>query len=89
MNRLLMAAILVATCGASALRAADAEPSQDIIRIPIECEDMHGVQWGPQGFTPVWTAGQWGRDLHQNMVFGGVWASRMAAGVMADPLTLG
>ncbi|MCX5660982.1 MAG: hypothetical protein NTW19_14915 [Planctomycetota bacterium] len=51
------------------------------IRIPIECEDMHGVAWGPEGFTPTWTAGQWGRDLHQNMVFGAVWASRMAAAV--------
>ena len=54
-----------------------AEPA----RIPIECEDMQGVKVGPAGFTPDWTFGKWGRDLHQNMIFGGVWASRMAAAV--------
>src|SRR5688572_8864728 len=43
---------------------------------------MQGVEWGPEGFTPKWTAGQWGRDLHQNMIFGGSWASRMAAAVI-------
>src|SRR4051812_5084551 len=64
--------------GAAAAENAGVEP---IIRIPIECEDMHGVKWGPEGFTPAWTAGRWGRDLHQNMVFGGAWASRMAAAV--------
>jgi len=53
----------------------------DPVRIPIECEDMQGVKVGPQGFTPEWTFGKWGRDLHQNMIFGGVWASRMAAAV--------
>ncbi|MHB0936200.1 MAG: hypothetical protein ACYDCO_10105 [Armatimonadota bacterium] len=51
------------------------------VRIPIECEDMQGVKVGPAGFTADWTFGKWGRDLHQNMVFGGVWASRMAAAV--------
>src|SRR5688500_8345727 len=55
-----------------------AEPAADVVRIPIECEDMKGVEWGPQGFTPKWTAGKWGRDLYQNMIFGGVWSSRLA-----------
>jgi len=54
---------------------------EGVVRIPIECEDMKGVIWGPQGFTPQWTAGLWGRDLYQNMVFGAVFASRMAAAV--------
>ena len=54
---------------------------EGVVRIPIECEDMQGVQWGPEGFTPVWTAGRWGRDTHQNMIFGSAWASRMATAV--------
>ncbi len=82
MTRISMALILLATGLMTSARAADVAPAPaDVIRIPIECEDMRGVTWGPEGFTPAWTAGRWGRDLHQNMVFGGAWASRMAAAV--------
>ncbi len=74
---LLMAMVLTLAGHATA-----ASPDADgITRIPIECEDMQGVKWGPEGFTKEWTAGQWGRDLHQNMIFGGVWSSRMANAV--------
>src|SRR5205823_1142993 len=68
-----------ALLAALAARSRAAEP--EVVRIPIECEDMQGVKWGPEGLTPAWTAGRWGRDLYQNMIFGGVWASRMAAAV--------
>jgi hypothetical protein len=65
MSRIFLAAILVTSCLFIPIRAADAPASAEIIRIPIECEDMQAVQWGPQGFTPVWAAGRWSRDLHQ------------------------
>jgi len=51
------------------------------VRIPIECEDMRGVKGPDAGFTREWTFGRWGTDLHQNMIFGGPWASRMAAAI--------
>lgn len=56
----------------------------DPVRIAIECEDMQGVKAEATGFTQDWTFGKWGRDLLQNMIFGGVWASRMAAAVTDD-----
>lgn len=73
-----IAALLMTIVGVTRGASPDAD---GITRIPIECEDMQGVKWGPEGFTKEWTAGRWGRDLHQNMIFGGVWSSRMANAV--------
>lgn len=74
----LLALLAVALWAAPALRA---QQQPDPVRIPIECEDMQGIKTGLVGFTPDWTFGKWGRDLHQNMIFGGVWASRLAAAI--------
>ena len=42
---------------------------------------MQGVEQGPLpsklGPGKGWQVGRWGRDLYQNMIFGGVWASRL------------
>jgi len=46
-------------------------------RIVIEAEDMKGVDQQKFGAGPTWQVGRWGYDLHQNMIFGGVWASRL------------
>src|SRR5690349_6114470 len=46
-------------------------------RIVIEAEDMTGVDQAKFGPGKGWQVGRWGHDLYQNMVFGGVWASRL------------
>jgi hypothetical protein len=58
---------------AASSRAAEPEPA----RIVIECEDMRGVAQDRFGPGKSWQVGRWGHDLYQNMVFGGVWASRL------------
>ena len=60
---------------ASVAVAADA----DTTRLVIECEDMKGVQQDRFGPGAGWQVGRWGYDLYQNMIFGGVWASRLRA----------
>lgn len=55
------------------IRAAEPEPT----RIVIECEDMRGVAQERFGPGKGWQVGRWGHDLYQNMIFGGVWASRL------------
>ena len=47
------------------------------VRIVIECEDMKGVAQNRFGPGRSWQVGRWGHDLYQNMIFGGVWASRL------------
>jgi len=47
------------------------------VRIIVEAEDMTGVNQKNSGPGKTWNIGQWGRDLYQNMTFGGVWASRL------------
>jgi len=47
------------------------------IRIIIEAENMHGVNHSKFGPGKGWQVGRWGKDLYQNMTFGGVWASRL------------
>jgi hypothetical protein len=58
--------------------AADS-PRAEPTRITIECEDMQGVAQDKFGPGAGWQVGRWGHDLYQNMVFGGVWASRSHA----------
>jgi hypothetical protein len=53
--------------------AALAEPT----RLVIEAEEMKGVAQNKFGPGKGWQVGRWGTDLYQNMVFGGVWASRL------------
>jgi hypothetical protein len=49
----------------------------DPTRIIIECEDMKGVAQDKFGPGAGWQVGRWGQDLYQNMIFGGVWSSRL------------
>jgi hypothetical protein len=58
---------------AQGTKPTDAEPT----RIVIEAEDMTGVAQNKFGPGKGWQVGRWGQDLYQNMVFGGVWASRL------------
>lgn len=52
-------------------------PAPEPTRIIIECEDMRGVAQDRFGPGQGWQVGRWGHDLYQNMIFGGVWASRL------------
>ncbi|HYG76263.1 MAG TPA: beta-galactosidase trimerization domain-containing protein [Planctomycetota bacterium] len=54
-----------------------APPAPEPTRIVIECEDMKGVAQDKFGPGSGWQVGRWGEDLYQNMIFGGVWASRL------------
>jgi hypothetical protein len=58
-------------------RAQDASPAPEPTRIVVEAEDMTGVAQDKFGTGAGWQVGRWGYDLYQNMVFGGVWASRL------------
>ena len=58
-------------------------PPQEPTRIIIEAEEMQGVDQKKFGPGARWQVGRWGYDLYQNMIFGGVWASRMR-NAMAD-----
>ncbi|NQU11972.1 beta-galactosidase trimerization domain-containing protein [bacterium] len=57
--------------------AQDPAPAPEPTRIVVECEDMKGVDQDHFGPGKKWQVGRWGYDLYQNMVFGGVWASRL------------
>ncbi len=57
--------------------AAPAPPAPEPTRIVIEAEDLRGVDQTHYGPGPTWQVGRWGHDLYQNMIFGGVWASRL------------
>lgn len=57
--------------------SAEAPVAPDPTRIIIECEDMKGVEQDRFGPGKEWQVGRWGQDLYQNMIFGGVWASRL------------
>ena len=68
----------VSALSLTAARAQTAAPTPaGPTRIVIECEDMHGVAQDRFGPAPGWQVGRWGKDLYQNMIFGGVWASGM------------
>lgn len=57
------------------------------VRIVIECEDMEGVAQNQFGPGKEWQVGRWGHDLYQNMIFGGVWASRTRVAMTDDSET--
>src|SRR4051812_49381055 len=63
--------------------AAAPPPPPETRRIVIEAEDMQGVAQDKFGPGAGWQVGRWGQDLYQNMIFGGVWASRLRV-AMAD-----
>lgn len=100
----LILSILMSLGAMAAPRLTAATPAgeADVVRIPIECEEMKGVDGSYDGESPLsasrpaapgskdapatinkgrWTVGHWGRDLYQNMIFGGVWSSRFANAV--------
>ncbi|MCW3052198.1 MAG: Beta-galactosidase trimerization domain protein [Chthonomonadales bacterium] len=54
------------------------------MRIVLEAEDMRGVVQDKYGPGRGWQVGRWGHDLYQNMVFGGVWASRLRTAMTDD-----
>ncbi|MEO6906530.1 MAG: hypothetical protein ABI210_01440, partial [Abditibacteriaceae bacterium] len=58
-------------------RAQEPKPAVEPTRIVIEAEDMTGVVQDKFGPGKGWQVGRWGEDLYQNMIFGGVWASRL------------
>jgi len=58
-------------------RAQKSADTPEPTRIIIECEDMKGVAQDKFGPGKGWQVGRWGYDLYQNMIFGGVWASRL------------
>ncbi|MBI3923843.1 MAG: beta-galactosidase trimerization domain-containing protein [Armatimonadetes bacterium] len=67
---------LLLLCLGSWLSSALVE-AQEPVRLVIECEDMLGVSQTRFGPGKGWQVGRWGQDLYQNMIFGGVWASRL------------
>ncbi len=80
-GRMVLAAV-VAGIAMGQVPAARAAPAVEPVppeptRIVIECEDMQGVAQDQFGPGPGWQVGRWGEDLYQNMIFGGVWASRL------------
>jgi hypothetical protein len=75
------AALFVPVVAAHAKSAS--APPVDPTRIIIECEEMQGVEQNKFGPGPKWQVGRWGYDLYQNMIFGGVWSSRLR-NAMAD-----
>ncbi len=79
MKTLIRLAILVCISNLSQSSGRSAEPDStpEPTRIVIECEDMKGVKQDKFGPGEGWQVGRWGKDLYQNMVFGGVWASRL------------
>jgi hypothetical protein len=78
MKKILLACLAAGLCLVTAGRAAaPVPPAPDPARIIIECEDMKGVAQDRFGPGKGWQVGRWGHDLYQNMIFGGVWASRL------------
>jgi len=75
---------------AAAQPATPPAPPTEPTRIVIECEDMTGVNQKAFGFGKGWQVGRWGKDLYQNMNFGGVWASRLRTAMTdgSSPLPL-
>ena len=73
----LVALTLLARFANAAPAPAPAPPAPEPTRIIIEAEDMQGVDQDHFGPGPAWQVGRWGHDLYQNMIFGGVWASRL------------
>lgn len=67
--------LIMFACGMAARGVA--APNGDPVRIPIECEDMQGVDQKHFGPGKGWQVGRWGQDLYQNMTFGGAWCSRL------------
>ncbi|HVF11353.1 MAG TPA: hypothetical protein VNA16_11140, partial [Abditibacteriaceae bacterium] len=82
----IIAGITCAASMAGAQPATQPTPVPDPTRIIIECEDMTGVNQNAFGFGKGWQVGRWGKDLYQNMNFGGVWASRLRT-AMTDAST--
>lgn len=85
MQKFRFACLAAAVCLVTAGRAAAPKlpPAPEPTRIIIECEDMKGVAQDRFGPGQGWQVGRWGHDLYQNMIFGGVWASRLR-NAMAD-----
>ncbi len=69
--------LLAPFANAAAPAPTPAVPAPEPTRIIIEAEDLRGVDQEHFGPGPAWQVGRWGHDLYQNMIFGGVWASRL------------